>query len=462
MKSDLGNAEDSIKMFSINSEYPIYFSDKLQIDEVKASLVTLRGNSNSIITGEIFYQKAAQARTRLTDFMKHVKESLSQYPIVFKYLLDNLINMSPTDPKSLPKKYENFLTTINASVEQTTFITFILIEYSKFIVDVYYVKMKKEIENFENKVVKPAQNDLEKLNNLIKIETQRRDYILAEEQSYDSNIKAIELMLKTVITDIKEFDTNSQYHKGAKTMFQKLYTVTKNNVEELQKIIREEINKKCVDKLTVSASLESLKSKLKNYLENIVSYIDIVKKIKVKTEELHTLKLITKEEGNTKYSPQSLMIFKEDRTDLTTLIDRIDGKISDSKGKESQKKANDGLKEKRDLKVEAFRREMGTEAVTSEKGNDCPALKISDLAEKGCPPDKKSAQKLLLRIHPDRNPTCKNTANAMTKLINSCPEEAELAAATPIPEDDDEFAGGSLELSNKSRIVIKDDIFVFF
>jgi hypothetical protein len=37
---------------------------------------------------------------------------------------------------------------------------FVLIEYSKFIVDVYYVKMKKEIENFENKVVKPAQNDL--------------------------------------------------------------------------------------------------------------------------------------------------------------------------------------------------------------------------------------------------------------------------------------------------------------
>jgi hypothetical protein len=108
MKSDLGNAEDSIKMFSINSEYPLYFSDKLQIDVVKVNLATLRGDSNSIITEEIFSQKAAQPKTQLTNFMNHVKESLSQYPIVFKYLLDNLINMSPTDPKSLPKKYENY------------------------------------------------------------------------------------------------------------------------------------------------------------------------------------------------------------------------------------------------------------------------------------------------------------------------------------------------------------------
>ena len=156
------------------------------------------------------------------------------------------------------------------------------------------------------------------------------------------------------------------------------------------------------------------------------------------------------------------MIFKDDRDDLAALIDRIDGKISEFKGKESRQKANADLKEKMNLKVEAFRREMGTEAVTSEQGNDCPALKISDLAEKGCPLEKER-KKILLQIHPDRNQTCKNTATAMVKLINSCPKEAELAAATPIPEDDDEeFAGGSLELSNKSRIVIKDDIFVFF
>ena len=71
----------------------------------------------------------------------------------------------------------------------------------------------------------------------------------------------------------------------------------------------------------------------------------------------------------------------------------------------------------------------------------------------------------MLHIHPDKNLKCQNTAAAMTKFITTCPTEAELAAATPIPDDDDdEFAGGSLELSNltKSQIVIKDDIFVFF
>ena len=109
---------------------------------------------------------------------------------------------------------------------------------------------------------------------------------------------------------------------------------------------------------------------------------------------------------------------------------------------------------------------MGTEAVTREKGNECPALKISHLAEKGCPPEK-DRKKLLKKIHPDKNLKCGNTAAAMTKFITTCPTEAELAATTPIPEDDDdddEFAGGSLELSNltKSQIVIKDDIFVFF
>ena len=165
-------------------------------------------------------------------------------------------------------------------------------------------------------------------------------------------------------------------------MFQKLYTVTKNNVEELQKIIKEEVNKKCVDKLTVSASLESLKSKLENYAANISSYIEIVKKIKTKTKELFDLKLITEKEGNSKYNPQSLMIFKDDRETLKNLIVSINDKISKLKGEESQKEANADLKEKMSLKVEAFRREMGTEAVTSEQGNECPALKISHLAEK--------------------------------------------------------------------------------
>lgn len=464
MKSDLGNAEDSLKMFSLGSEYSIYFSSKLQIDVVSTDLTTLRGNTYSIITEEMLCQEAVQKRSQVCIFMNRIKESFSQYPIIFKYLLDNLINISPSKSKSLVGKYYNLLRHPVRGHNPVSFIDFIISEYSTFITDVS-VKMKKDIEEFD-KVVKSSQNDLEKLNNLIKIETQRRDYISAEEQSYDNNIKAIDLMLTTVGTDIEEFDTNSQYHKGAKTMFQKLYTVTKNNVEELQKMIREEINKKCVDKLTVSASLESLKSKLENYLENIASYIDIVKKINVKTKELFDLELITEKESNDKYSPQSLMIFKGDRETLKNLIVSINDKISRLKGEESLKKANADLKEKMSLKVEAFRREMGTEAVTREKGNECPALKISHLAEKGCPPEK-DRKKLLKKIHPDKNLKCGNTAAAMTKFITTCPTEAELAATTPIPEDDDdddEFAGGSLELSNltKSQIVIKDDIFVFF